>query len=135
MKFVDANVFIRAVTQDDMAKSERCIALLEAAERGDVELFTSESVLAEVVFVLSSPALYRLPRQEVAALVRPFVEAKGLRMDFKSSILAALDLYERTNLDFEDALSVQHVLRKRLDSIVSYDRDFDPGVGILREEP
>lgn len=135
MKFVDANVFIRAVTQDDMAKSERCIALFEAAERGEVELFTSESVLAEVVFVLSSPALYRLPRHEVAALVRPFIEAKGLRMDFKNSMLAALDLYERTNLDFEDTLSVQHVLRKRLDAIVSYDRDFSLAVGVVREEP
>ena len=135
MRFVDANVFIRAVTQDDLAKSERCITLFEAAERGEVELFTSESVLAEVVLVLSSPALYRLPRQDVAALVRPLIEARGLRMDHKNAMLAALHLYERTNLDFEDALSVQHVLRKRLDSIVSYDRDFGPVVGVVREEP
>ena len=119
MKFVDANVFIRALTQDDPVKSERCIRLFEAAERGEVELFSSESVLAEVVFVLSSRSLYRLPRQEIAALVRPCVEAKGFRMDFKSSILAALDLYERSNLDFEDALSVQHVLRRRLTSILT----------------
>lgn len=135
MKFVDANVFIRAVTRDDLAKSERCLALFEAAERGEVELFTIESVLAEVVFVLSSPSLYRLPRQEVAALVRPFVEAKGLRMDFKSWVLSALDMYEQSNLDFEDALSVQHVLRKRLDAIISYDRDFGPATGVVREEP
>jgi predicted nucleic-acid-binding protein len=128
-------VFIRALTQDDPAKSERSIALFEAAERGEVELFTSESVLAEVVFVLSSRSLYKLPRQEVAALVRPLVEVRGLRMDSKNSILAALDLYERTNLDFEDALSVQHVLRKRLASILSYDRDFGPAVGVVREEP
>ncbi len=135
MKFVDATVFIRALTQDDLAKSERCVALFEAAERGEIELFTSESVLAEVVFVLSSPALYRLPRQEVSALIRPLIEARGLRMESKSWILAALDLYERSNLDFEDALSVQHVLRKRLEAILSYDRDFGPAVGVLREEP
>ncbi|MCL4243122.1 MAG: hypothetical protein KJ048_17370 [Dehalococcoidia bacterium] len=68
-------------------------------------------------------------------VVRPLIEAKGLRMDFKNSMLAALDLYEHTNLDFEDALSAQHVLRKRLDSIISYDRDFGAAVGVVREEP
>ena len=60
MQFVDANVFLRFLTRDDPVKAERVKALLERAERGEVDLLTSESVIAELVFVLSSPKLYNL---------------------------------------------------------------------------
>ena len=45
-------------------------------------------------------------------------------------MLRAPELYERTSLDFEDCLSVEHVQRGKLASIVSYDKDFDR-VGLL----
>src|SRR5205085_9287735 len=113
----------------------RCLALLQRAERGEAQLVTSESVVAEVVYVLSSPALYRLPRAEVARLLRPVLEIKGLKVDHKGSILTALDRYETTNLDFEDCLSVEHMRRMRLDTVYSYDRGFDRIADIQRREP
>ena len=37
MQFVDANVFLRFLTRDDPVKAERVKALLERAERGEVD--------------------------------------------------------------------------------------------------
>lgn len=133
--FVDTNVFIRLLAADDLEKTGRCLALFQRAERGNVHLVASESVIAEVVYVLSSPSLYRLPRAEVARLVRPLLELKGLRVEHKSSVLDALDLYERSNLNFEDCLSVEHVRREGLEGIYSYDRGFDRLGSITRLEP
>jgi predicted nucleic acid-binding protein len=65
MQFMDANVFLRFLTRDDPVKAERVKALLERARDGEVALVTSESVITELVFVLSSPKLYRLSRQDV----------------------------------------------------------------------
>ena len=78
MQFVDANVFLRFLTRDDPVKAERVKDLLERAERGEVALLTSESVIAELVFVLSSPRLYNLGRDRIRALLTPILSLKGL---------------------------------------------------------
>jgi len=134
-EFVDTNIFIRLLEKGDAGKMQRCLALFQRAERGEVHLVTSESVVAEVVYVLSSPALYRLSRAEVVQLVRPLLEVKGLKIDHKRSILNALGLYAGSNLDFEDCLSVEHVRRAGLAGIYSYDRGFDRIAPVRRLEP
>jgi uncharacterized protein len=133
--FVDTNVFIRLLAQDDPDKSRQCLKLFKQADSGAVQLFTSESVIAEVVYVLSSRALYGLPREEIVRLVQPLVEIRGLQIEHKLSVLRALELYAGTNLDFEDCLSVQHVRRAHLDGIYSYDHGFDRVAGLVRLEP
>ncbi len=55
MHFVDTNIFLHYLTRDDPVKAEVCFRLLEQARKGEIALTTSESVIAEVVFVLSSP--------------------------------------------------------------------------------
>ncbi len=134
-EFVDTNVFIRLLTRDDPVKTQRGLALFQRAERGEIQLVTSETVIAEIVYVLSSPTVYRLPRADIARLLRPVLELKGLRIEHKRSVLAALDGYEQTNLDFEDCLSIEHVRRTRPTGIYSYDRGFDRVAAVRRLEP
>ena len=98
-------------------------------------LITSESVIAEIVYVLSSRATYRMPRADVAAALRPVLTISGLRIEHKESILRALDLWESSPLDFEDCLSVEHLRRANLSDIFSYDGHFDRVLGISRLEP
>ncbi len=100
-----------------------------------MQLFTSEAIVAEVVYVLSSPKLYRLPRTEIARLLRPVLTIGGLRIEHKRALLEALELYEQTTLDFEDCLAVKHVQRAWLDGMYSYDRGFDRVTAIRRLEP
>lgn len=134
-EFVDTNVFIRLLSSDDPEKYRRCLALFKRAQRGDLQLMTSELVVAEVVYVLSSPTLYKLPRSEVSRLLRPILALPGLKLEHKRSFFSALDLYERSNLDFEDCLSVAHVQRSGLGALYSYDRGFDRVAGLRRLEP
>ena len=133
-EFVDANIFLRLITGDDPEQAARCLELFERARRGDVSLHTSESVVAEVVYVLSRAA-YRTPRGAVEGAFGAVLSNPGLRMDHKASVLHALEHWHESNLDFEDCLSVQHVRRLALDGIYSYDRDLDRTPGIRRLEP
>jgi predicted nucleic acid-binding protein len=41
--FVDANVFLRYLTNDDPEKADRVEALLSRAARGEIRLITSDS--------------------------------------------------------------------------------------------
>lgn len=96
---VDANIFIRLIARDDPDKTSRCLALFKQAERGEAQLMTTEAVVAEVVYVLASPILYRLPRADVAARLGGAIVNKGLRLDHKEAVLRALALYGDTKLD------------------------------------
>ncbi len=132
--FVDANVFIRQLTGDDPGKAQRSLVLFRRTRQGKLSLVTSESVVAEIVFVLSR-STYRVPRAALTAAFRPVLNNPGLGIEPKQSIIAALDLWRDSNLDFEDCLSIEHVRRESLDAIYSYDRDFDRVPGIVRLEP
>jgi uncharacterized protein len=89
-EFVDANVFVRLLTGDDPGKGARCLALFQRAQRGEVSLVTSESIIAEVAFVLTSRATYRLARSEIAPALRSLIANPGLTLHNKESILRNL---------------------------------------------
>ncbi len=135
MQFIDANVFLRFLTRDDPAKAERVKQLLERAERGEVTLFTSESVISELAFVLSSPRLYNLSRERIRTLLIPMLSLKGLKLASRSLFLRALDLYAATPMDFVDALAIAHMEARQVTDIYSYDGHFDNVSGIKRLEP
>ena len=135
MQSVDANVFLRFLTRDDPAKAERVKELLERADRGEVELLTSESVIAELVFVLSSPRLYNLGCDRIRALLTPIVSLKGLKLPKRAMFRRALDLYVETPMDFVDALAIAQMEVGQVTEIYSYDRHFDLVSGIRRLEP
>ena len=134
-EFVDTNVFVRVLARDNPARLAASLALFKRAERGEVDLVTSEAIVAEVVYVLSSNVLYKLGRSDIVTLLKPMIDIKGLKIDRKREILAALNLYGSSRLDFEDCLAVTHSQKRTKGRIYSYDRDFDKAAGIQRLEP
>jgi predicted nucleic acid-binding protein len=135
MHFIDANVFIRHLTRDDPEKAQACLELFQQAQEKEITLITSESVIAEVVYVLSSKRLYNLPRDEIKQLLYPLLSLPGLKLTNRKTFLHALDLYATYPLDFEDALTVAQMKRQKISGIYSYDRHFDQVAGITRLEP
>jgi predicted nucleic acid-binding protein len=137
MRFLDANVILRYLTKDDPAKAHACFTLFQQVKQGKEELQTTESVIAEVTYVLSSPRHpYKRSHADIAALLRPVVKLRSLRIPRKRVVLRALELYDLyPHFDFEDALSLATMEQSGLTEIVSYGRDFDRVPGITREEP
>lgn len=136
MKFVDSNIFIRFLAGDDPQKSAACRAFWQQVEQSQEVATTTEAVIAEVCYVLSSPRLYHLSQDQVAARLRPLLGLPGLKLAHKHSFLRALDLYaEHSFLDFEDALQASHMERLGVQQILSYDTHFDRLPGITRLEP
>jgi predicted nucleic acid-binding protein len=135
MQFIDANIFIRHLTRDDPEKAQACFDLFRRAERNEISLLTSEAVIAEVVYVLSSKQLYALSREEIRELLHPLLSLPGLKLTHRRVYLRALDLYATYPIDFEDALVVAQMERQKVTEVYSYDRDFDQVAGITRLEP
>jgi predicted nucleic acid-binding protein len=132
---VDTNVFVRALTGDHPAMSAACRDLFRRAARGEVALATSEAVVAEVCYVLTSRATYALDRATVAKVLRPVLSLRALGLNDKRVVLAALDRWAMgEQRKFVDCLIAEHALAGG-GPVYSYDRGFDRIAGLLRHEP
>ena len=136
MRWVDTNIFVRYLARDDPAKTAACLALFRRVAAGEEAVTTSEAVLAEVVYVLSSRSLYGVSPREIAERLTVILRWPGMRLPQKRVVLRALELYaQHRALDFEDALSVAHMEQRSIREILSYDRDFDRIPSVTRLEP
>lgn len=133
---IDTSVLIRLLTGDDMEKQARSRALFERIERGELTVTAPVTVIADAVYVLSSPRLYHRSRDEVAALLTPLVRLPAFHVQSRRSVLTALQLYGTTpRLDFGDAFLAALVQQTHSPVVYSYDTDFDRLAGVKRQEP
>lgn len=134
-RFINTNIFIRFLTCDDKVKAKKCLELFKKAERKEIILTTTESILSEVVYILSSKSLYNLSSKRIRDLLMPIINLAGLKITFKKIFLEALRIYTEQRIDFEDALTVAYMKMKKINKIYSYDKDFNRFSFIKREEP
>lgn len=133
--FVDANIFIRQLARDDPVKERRCLELFRRARNGEVTLITSSVIIAEVTFVLTPRATYQFSRPEAALGIQTLLALQNLHLAQKSDVIAALDLWEASTLNFPDCLAAEITRRMSLDGIYSYDRGLGRVPAIRRLEP
>lgn len=134
-QFVDANIFLRHLTQDHAVQSPACTALFKHAERNEVSLTTSESVVMKVVQVLSSQDLYNFPRTQIQSVLTALLSLPGMKLQSRAIYIHALALYAQEGIDFPDCLTVAHLDYIQLHELYSYDQDFDRFASVKRLEP
>lgn len=123
--FLDTSILLRHVLNDDPAKSPACFALIQAIERGQVTVWTSELVIAEVVFVLESKRTYNLPRETIRDVVLPLIGLPGIKLTHKRLFRRIFDLYTTHRIDFIDCYHAVLMEQRGERTLYSYDTDFD----------
>jgi predicted nucleic acid-binding protein len=118
--FVDTNLFIRYLTDDDPEMADRVEALLTEAADGRIRLVTADLVLAEVVWVLESA--YGLKPAEIAPMVRAILATPGLGVINGALVNRALDHYQGQNIDFIDGCIAALMEKLNITEIYSFDR-------------
>lgn len=136
MIFLDANIFLRVLTRSSDALVQRMNQqagdLLRRADRDQAEVTTSDAVIAEVAFILTSKAHYNLAVDEAAARIATIVRVRGFKIRDKRLVLQALDLWtEHPTLGFVDALTASYAQQPGVE-LATFDRDFDQLPGISR---
>ena len=117
--FVDTNVFLRFLTNDDPAKAKRAETLFRDALRGKIRLATSLLVIAEIIWTLES--FYKVAKPDIAAKVEKILNTPNLECPETPLILLALDLYAHANIDFVDAYTAFDMRERGLTQILTYD--------------
>jgi predicted nucleic-acid-binding protein len=134
-QFIDTNIIVRPIAAGTADQGARAQQFLRQLQRGTESVELLEAILVESVNVLSSPALYALPRSTVSAYLSDFIAFPGVQIPHKTSCIRALELWAATRIDFPDALLVAHMERTGTPTVVSFDRDFGRIPGITRREP
>jgi len=135
MHFIDTNIFLRFLTKDDPEKAESCKKLLQEASEGRIKLFTTDLVFAELIWVLQSPRTYNLSPSEISKMVIPLAMINGLNFPAKNYLPAMMELFVSSDIDFIDIYNAFMMRKQEIETIYSYDNDFDCLEEITRVEP
>jgi predicted nucleic acid-binding protein len=134
-RFLDTNVFLRHLLNDDPRQSPACFALIQAIEQGRLRAWTSDLVIAELVFVLSNKRMYNLPRDNIRDLLLPLIGLPGIELARKRLYHRVFELYTSLPIDYVDAFHAALMESRQRTEVYSYDADFDRIGGLQRMEP
>ncbi|MBI2849167.1 MAG: PIN domain-containing protein [Chloroflexi bacterium] len=132
LQFLDTNVFLRHLRQDDPVLSSKATAILSRIEQGEIRVRTSDMVVFETVFTLQRS--YRQSRERIAEALLPLIELPGIFLPGKTLYRKAFALYCTGPLGFADCYHVALMQRLGITEIFSFDADFDRIPGVLRKE-
>ena len=118
--FVDTNLFVRYLTDDDAEKADRVEALLGDASEGRVRLVTADLVLVELIWVLESS--YDLKSAEIAPMIRSILATPGMEVINGALLAKAVDHYEAKNVDIVDGYIATLMEKLNITDIYSFDR-------------
>ena len=135
MVYVDSNVFIYPIIYDERSVEEakRSRAFLLKIASGSTEASTATITWDELVWVVWRV----LGEEEARKRGRLLLEFPNLRLLAvkRSTILNAQRLMDEYGLKPRDAIHAAAALENRIDTIVSYDKDFDEVRELKRVEP
>lgn len=135
-RFIDTNVLLRHITDDNPVQSPLAAEVLDQIADGQIEGILSITVIFETVFTLQG--LYKFEREMIAPAIRVIVGAPGLHLIDASEELVSrtLDLYTSIRkLSFADCYHA--VLSQSFcnGEIYTFDKEFDRIPELTRLEP
>jgi predicted nucleic acid-binding protein len=134
-KYIDTNIILRLLTTDDPTKQEASAALFERIENKELVVYAPDLVIAEVVYVLSSPKHYNKSHEEVRSLLFPLLSLENFKVANRKALLRALDLYAVHPIDFSDVFMKATMEENNAHLLYSYDTDFDRFPDLTRKDP
>ena len=133
MRFLDTNIIIRYLTDDDPKKADLCEKLFEQVKKGKQKLFLSDLVIAETIWILEGA--YNYPKEKLVECIQKILNTPNIEFENRDLLLNAIGLYQLENIDYIDAYNVTVMENKKIKEIYSYDEDFDVLSEINRLEP
>lgn len=111
---VDTNIVLRYLVNDDAEQARRARTLVS-----EFRVYLSKTVLLETAWVLKSG--YKLPRDEVIALLQSFCGLEAVIVESASEVTAAFG-WMAAGVDFADAMHLAS--GQAAESFASFDKDF-----------
>lgn len=131
--FIDTNIFLRVLIQEDRKMFEQSKTFLEKVKRNKLSAVTGTIVISEIVWTLGS--YYKFSKKEVLRAVRGILNLSGLKVIDDYDLKKSLAIYEDNKCKYIDAvIAGMSNVQSGAWEIVSYDKEFDK-LGVKRMLP
>jgi len=133
--YVDSNIFMYPIIYDETAikEAKKSREFLTEIAGGKIEAYTSTLTWNEIAWIIRKLLGTNISIDHV----KRFLSFPHLRLlpIKRTTALKAQEITERYKIKPRDVLHAAATLENRIDTIVSYDRDFDEIEEIKRIEP
>ena len=102
MLFLDTNVLLRRLLNDDARQSGQAQALVDQAVSRSGRVLLPDIVLYEMEWVLNS--VYKVPKTVIIETLRRLLDAEEFAFPDRAAVTEALNGYEGGGTDFSDYL-------------------------------
>lgn len=99
---IDTNILVRYLTQDDTEQARHVSLLLEKYEGQKQCIYINNIVLCELIWVLERG--YKYSKQQISLAIRTLLSTQEFVFEHLEASWLALEVYEKNNADFSDAL-------------------------------
>ncbi|MBI4028955.1 MAG: PIN domain-containing protein [Candidatus Blackburnbacteria bacterium] len=123
MIFLDANVILRFILDDNPKLSPKAKSIFQTINQGKTRVFISQMAVHEVVFTLQRT--YKLPKSNIRQKFSELIKSENILVDKREILEKALFFYEDKNISFADAYQAALMLKKKVKKIYSFDKHFD----------
>lgn len=130
--FVDANIFLEVVLSD--AQREACKHFLTEFIVGTTEGYTSDFLVYACLLQIQHKTKDVKQMEKFIIFLNSIPHLTIIRASL-SDMAAALPIMEMHKLDFDDALVISCMQHGGINTLVSFDADFDRIAGVRRVEP
>lgn len=117
---VDINLLVRLLVNDDVAQAARARALVDAQAGDDGSIWVSDTVLVELVWVLSRA--YARSREALTLALRALAAHATMTLESPLAVRAAIDAFEAGAVDFADCLLVEKAQRAGCGQLFTFDK-------------
>ena len=131
MYLVDTNIFIYALFDVDKSKQKKCIELLKNASIGKIDLWTTEWVIAELVWFYAKQKIGWLETKKV---IESILTSKGLVVRKSSCIWEIMENCTKHD-ELVDGINMRLAIEENVGRGYSYDKGLDKWTGFERLEP
>lgn len=122
--WVDTNVILRFLSQDNHDHINQAVQLMEQVDEGSLSLHIHPLIVAECCYVLTGK-FYKLNHIDTAELLTKFIQADGIHVSQPALVIKALFLFGEHRIDFEDAYLAVYSSKYFPDSLVTFNaKDF-----------
>lgn len=132
--FVDTNVFLRFLTNDDLGQSDQAAGLFRDAAGGHVRLVTGPPVLFELVWTLRRA--YKVPRERSIEILAGLLTVEGLELVDRAVVVSAVERARASSQEFADAYIAAAADAAGVDAIATFNgKDFKRLDSVLHAWP
>jgi len=129
---IDANIFLEVLCTQE--KANECKKILKEIQKGKKLAILTNFTIDTILIAMER---YKIEIEKKQIFLKSILRYKGLTI-YNISIkdrLLALQLIEKYNLDYEDAITLQAALTMNIKKFLSFDKHFDRVKEIERIEP